>query len=183
MSRHPEGPLWCCGVGGPRSRWGDALSELSPVQLLGDGSGSLPVSGPSLWTGDLGLGAAAAQRVLLEPGQRAPEGPRKAATLPRTLEAAECGRGQMPGCRVGAGRWPGDAPAASAHACWSASGRGPAPLPPSTGLPPRCRATASPAGPTLPPPSRNGQFCHIYAQQIGLSGARGALRRPAVKSV
>ena len=94
MSRRPEGPPWCCGVGGPRSRRGDAPSELSPVQLLGDGSGSLPVSGPSLWTGDLGPGAAAAQRVLSEPGRRAPEGPRRAAALLRPLEAAEGGRGQ-----------------------------------------------------------------------------------------
>lgn len=183
MSRRPEGPPWCCGVGGPRSRRGDAPSELSPVQLLGDGSGSLPVSGPSLWTGDLGPGAAAAQRVLSEPGRRAPEGPRRAAALLRPLEAAEGGRGQMPGCGVGAGRWPGGAPAASACACWSASGCGPAPLPPSTGLPPRSRAMASPTGLTLKPPSCNWQFCHIYSQQIGLSGACGALRRPAVKLV
>ena len=146
-------------------------AQSAKIQLLGDGSGSLPDSGSPLWTGGLGPGAAAAQRVLSEPGQRAPEGPMRAASLLRALEAAEAGRGQMPGCGVGAGRWPGGAPAASARACWSASGCGPAPLPPSTGLPPWCRATASPSGPTLKPPSCNWQFCHIYSQQIGLSGA------------
>lgn len=62
------------------------------------------------------------------------------------------------------------------------SGPGPAPVHQtqssrSTGLCPRwCQPPSAwpwPAGcPTLKPLSRNWQFCHIYSQQIGLSGAR-----------
>lgn len=65
----------------------------------------------------------------------------------------------------------------------AAPGAGPAPLHldsalsvhwavPLAVLAPERVATASPARTTLKPLSRNWQFCHIYSQQIGLSGAR-----------